>query len=413
MPDSDQAGPVSPAAPARSPATAPRSQALARRLLVPVVLVAVLVPYAITLLSLWSRTGAELDQLERERAGVVAVRPLVTLIAASADAQSAAVAGRPVDAAALRAAMAATDAADAQVGVMLAMDRRWADLRSRLAHLLSTAPTGAEAYGAYTQVIDLETALLTAVGDSSGLRVDSAVDSHYLMDAVLLRLPAILVAAGRIVDVTVLSGSGRASAAPDRPAAVVAEDDLRQGLAGLDDGLRKGFSSTSSRTLGPALLGELDRLRDAAALLAPPLASVGAAPTARTAAASETARRQVRAAAVETASASLLQLADLLDTRRGEVTGTRRTVAAATAAGTVAVLAVVWFAAPRRRSGDTDEVTSDSGLPAGEADPDLLEPDTSGLLEARELLQARQLIRVGRAVSARPTGTGPPPEEGR
>jgi hypothetical protein len=391
---------------------------LARRLALPVLLLAVLAPLVVALVALWSRTGEDLDAVRRERAGAVAVGPIVSLIAATADAQTRAVAGGTPDQAPLRAAIAAVDAADGTVGVTLSVDRRWASLRARIGSVLASPSRGADAYTVYSQLVDLELALLVAVGDTSGLAVDPNVDTHYLADATVVRIPRLVVDAGRISDLTLLVEQRKAPVEPDTLAVAVAAATMRQSAAQLDEGLRKGFEDTRSRTLGPGLLGELDRLRDAVTELAPPLSAVGSAPIEQ-AAATDTSRQQLRTSALETHSAALEELSTLIDARADEVTAVRRTVAGVSGGGLALALVVLWFAAPRRRPADVAEsLTDGASAPADDAAP--VGPHGRGatgdddasidLLEARELLEARQLLRVGRAVARREEAAAPAEE---
>jgi hypothetical protein len=410
---------------ASEPGTDPTASAAARRrlrkLAVPVVLVAVVVPYAVALVTLWSRTGDDLTTTRREQAGITALRPLVALLAATVDTQSAAVAGRAVDQAPLRKAVAAMDEADAAVGVGLGTGRRWVDLRTRLTHLSTAAESrGASAYTAFSQLIDLELALLSAVSDASRLPLDPAIDSHYLAAATTEEIPALIVSAGQISDLTLLLEQRRAPAPPDTLPLAVAQAEFRDAADRLDDGLRKGFEGPTGQSLGPTPLRELDRLQDAATDVAPPLSAVGAAPTLRPASVTGRAARQLRDAAVTASGAALDRLAGLVDARAEAISTTRRITAVTTGAGLAVVLVIAWFVAPRRRT-EAAPAPDMSGVPAGRTLPRVgarlpesslpAEAGSEDLIEARELLDGRQLLRVGRAVSAVREEDPPPAEE--
>lgn len=410
--------------PASEPGTDPAASAAARRrlrkLAVPVVLLAVVVPYTVTLVTLWSRTGDELAAAHRERAGITALRPLVALVAATANAQSSAVAGRGTEQAPLRKAVATMDRADAGVGARLGTDRRWADLRTRLNHLATADLRGAAAYTTFSQLIDLELALLSAVSDASQLSLDPALDSHYLADATIQQIPALVVDSGRISDLTLLLEQRKVPIPSDTLAVAVAQAELRRAADRLSDDLRKGFEGPAGHSLGPTLLRELDRLQDAITDVAPPLSAVGAAPVLRPASVTNRAARQLRDAAVIASDAGLDRLAGLVHDRAETISTTRRNVAVVTGAGLAVALIVFWFVGPRRRTEavpapDLWSVPTGRELPRAGArlpETDLpAEVDSDGLIEARDLLASPQLIRVGRAVSTVREEDPPPDEE--
>jgi hypothetical protein len=376
-----------------------------RRWVVPVLLAAVLVPYTITGLTFWWSTGDDATFAQRERNGIVALGPITRLMAVTADAQSAAVAGHTIDVATLQAQMKAVDAADAQVGAGLGSSSRWADVRSRLGELITASPTGTAGYTAFSQVLDLQAALVSAVADSSNLILDPKLDSYYLMDTTVLQVPNLIVNAGRAADLTLLSEQHKALGRNDALDAAVGAVAVQESSAAIDSGLRKAFAATTSTTVGPAMLSQLDQLREAVTTLAPPTAAVGAAPTTRSAVELQAARVQLRDAALRVDAAGLSQLDRLVSGRLDGVNGTRRLVLLVTLAGLLIAVGVAWVAGPRRRTesagdlagGTAGHVTEPSADPAAGTQ---LEPgDDPDLLEARDLLQARHLVRVGRAVS--------------
>jgi hypothetical protein len=144
----------------------------------------------------------------RELLGVQYLRALQPLATALGQAQSAAVNG---DSAATRSAAAALDTAiadaaavDERIGDELGTRARWRDLRTRIAAL----PDDGEARGVYTvyrDVSGLLRALTTRVGELSGLTNDAETDAYYLHRAVTTDLPDLVLAAGRLSDVAVIS----------------------------------------------------------------------------------------------------------------------------------------------------------------------------------------------------------------
>lgn len=397
-----------------APAGPRRRRPVVRRLAAAVLLAAVVVPYGVTLSSTWSRLADDISAAGRERSGVSVLRPFVSLLAATTDAQSSSVLTGQIDAAALRAAIEAADAADRRHGAELGTGRRWTDLRTRLDRVLAAPPRGAAAFTALSQVADLELALITAVGDSSGLRLDPEVDSRYLVDAATVQIPGMLVAGGRIPDLSWIVEQRR-TARTDTAAVVVAQAEVRRYLELLDDGLRKGFDSTTDRTLEPGLLRQLDQLRDAVTALSPPALAIGAPPVVTSTAAAQEGREKLRAAAVEAGSAALDQLDGLLRLRLDGLTGERRTVLAVTGGGLAVVVAVLWVMAPRRRADPLDVPVAGGHSPGGPAlrprGGAAAEPVPGGL-EGRPLPGPRPLVRVGRAVTSAPREAVPPQPEG-
>jgi hypothetical protein len=382
------------------------------------VVLAVLVPFTLTLASYWTSASSDISFADRERDGVVLLRPLARLIAATADVQTDAVAGNPVDASQLKLAIKVMDVADARAGGPLNTSPRWTDLRGRLNQLITSSPQGASAYQQFGTVVDLEVALTSVIGDASNLILDPELDSYYLMDTSLLRVPGMIVQAGRVADLVTLDERKPAADTTDLTAAV-ASSNVQQAVTAIDAGLRKSFASTVSRTLGPGLLSQLDRLRDGVSQLAPPSTEVGQPSKPQKANALQSARIQVRDAALDVEDAALNQLDLLLADRSAASSRSRLLVALATAAGLAVIIAVAWMIAPHRRrpvdeplpelapdhTADAAGTAADRNGSANGRDGSANGRDPDGhqdqdLLEARDLLHARRLVRMGRAVSA-------------
>ena len=213
---------LAPVADPVQPRVAPPPYRMRRVLVVVLLVLAVLIPYGVTLALLWSDLSTRLTVAERERDGITYLAPLVRLLSATADVQSVTVAGARPDTTEIRAAIGAVDVMDNRLGAELGTQERWADVSNRLDALLQAPPSGQAAYTSFTQVVDLETGLITAVGDSSDLILDPQLDSFYVIDAALVRVPAILVSAGRANDLVRL-GPPAALA----PGIAVAADDVR------------------------------------------------------------------------------------------------------------------------------------------------------------------------------------------
>src|SRR5262249_4755824 len=199
--------------------------------------------------------------------------------------------------------------------------------------------------------------------DSGDLILDPQLDSFYVIDATLVRVPAILVNAGRANDLGRLPGSTAAIA--------VAAQDVRVESAAIDAGFRKSFAVTQTGLLGPGLLSALDRLGDSVTALVPPTAGVGtvAARPPQVLAA----RARVRDAALALETAGLAQLEQALNARVDSLLAQRRLVLEAAAVGGLLAVAALLLAMPRRRRAEEvaavpwtpemDEPSPGAGLP--------------------------------------------------
>jgi hypothetical protein len=304
--------------------------------------VAVLAPLAVLCAQVWSSSGGTRSFAADERRGVDYLGPLTTLLAATTEAQSAAVRGRPVDAAGVRAALASVDQVDARLGGTLGTTDRWTTVRATAQDRVSRL-SWPQASVAYTQYSDLNTALLElsrTVGDNSRLILDPAIDAYYVMNASLLRIPEILVDTGRYTDLSVLSAAGGGPDAAARAQLAAARNRVAADATDLSDGLVKAFAQTSSSTLGPALTRQLDNFRTAVDAVAPSISLLAPAPErslSDLAADQDTLQRS----ALDLQQAALSQLDGLL---AGRVWRTTRTRVIALVAAGVGVLVAAGLA---------------------------------------------------------------------
>ena len=318
-------------APGRGPARVAMAVAVA---------VAVLAPLAVLVAQVWSSTGATRSFTADERRGVAYLEPLTRLLSATTEAQSAAVRGQVVDTRSVRAAVAAVDQADATLGSELQTSDRWADVR-QLLQLRLTVKTW-QPPTAYTQYSDVNTKLLAltrTVGDNSRLILDPAIDSYYVMDASLLRIPEILVDSGRYTDLSVLFPNGAGNDATKAQLAA-ARNRVAADETDLADGLLKAFEETESSTLGPGLTRQLDEFRTAVDAVAPSASLLAPAPE-RSVPDLIANQDALQRATMNLQDASLDQLDQLLADRDGRQTRSR---VVALAAATVGVLVAAWLA---------------------------------------------------------------------
>ena len=128
--------------------------------------------------------------------------------------------------------IAKVDAADARSGKELntsekwkAIKARWVELRGKVRSL-----TPKESFRQHTDLIGDLTALMTHVADTSNLTLDPDLDSYYVMDALVTRLPAMSEALGQARAIGAGVGA-RATATPEERARLA----VLQG--GIDDAL--------------------------------------------------------------------------------------------------------------------------------------------------------------------------------
>ncbi|MEU9509019.1 hypothetical protein AB0D32_22390 [Micromonospora sp. NPDC048170] len=340
------------------------------RVLPLLLLVALLAPMTLLFVQTWRLTADDRDLVSRERLGVEYLRALAPVTDALVDAQSAAVAGRPVSGTALTHAVEAAASVDARIGDELRSQERWAGLRARIEALGARGPADPEAaFAAYGEATDLLLALYRKVRETSGLVSDPRSDSFFLQDGAGEELPEAMVAAGRLVDLALLAGR-RPAADRNRTTGELAA--LRMAAltpAGdLVTDLRAAVDSSESADLGPSILTPLDTYQRAVEALA-----AHSAPTDRSPVVDQTriagARVDAQAAARKLQPVILGELDALLAGRVDDLDRRRwLTVAAGVLALLLwAALGAVWLAAARRHAAETRrEPDGDQGQEHGE-----------------------------------------------
>lgn len=216
-----------------------------------------------------SDNGDERSRVQTERRGVAYLRPLTQLLGTLANSQSAAVRGESVDVAQLDADLAAVEQVELREGAELTTRSRWPTLRDSIRELIQRPGSpGLEAYQRWGQAVDLTVALIRRVGDTSRLILDPEIDSSYLVDAALLRLPEIIQAAGQLADIGQMTPGLRA----DDARAAVLRDRIAVNAAQVATGLGNVADASSSGRVGSALLSPLDQFGAATDALAPSIA---------------------------------------------------------------------------------------------------------------------------------------------
>ena len=367
--------------------------------------VVIAVLFSIAVVQLWTSNSHDLAVTQSEQRGVAYLTPLTDLMDQLVTAQSAAVRASVVDAAGLRDAVSRVDQVDKADGAALGSKQRWADARSRIDSLISLRPTGDAGYLNYTDVVQLVEDLIRKIADTSSLILDPTLDSYYLMDTAVLRLPTVLTFAGRAADLSSLGTNTGTSSGGDAQAQVDARVSVSRYQVSLEsdqvaNGLRKSLDVTSSTTLGPNITNQLDTFRTAVDSFVPPvnlLQNLGKVDTATVTATSE----QVREAARKLVVAVLNELNRLLKTRADSQSVTRIQGAGLGLLCLLLSVLLVWIMVKR-----PDEPNQLLAGPAGTS-PEALDRKDSGGRSSTENFNPRQarvteeLVHAGRGIRAR------------
>ena len=365
---------------------------------------ALLLPLGYIFGQFWGTTSDSADFVGDERRGVAYLQPLTELLADLTNAQSVAVRGEAVDVDGLRSAVAAVDAVDATDGAELRTGERWTEVRERVLALVEQPARDRAALAQFVESVDLVLALVGKVGDTSSLILDPELGSYYLMDTALLRLPVVIVEAGRLVDVVVLEQPEQSELGPAAlvdPQATVARDRVATAARAIDIGLRKSFDEVGGDSLGPEFIGRLDAFRGAADALAPSTTLFGIRSDPADVGTTVSATERLQQTSVELSVSTLVELDALLQARQGRVDAQRVTGLAAASVAGVLGLALIAFRPALLRPATSDRMHAEEDPmppPVDEGDRDGVAAD---LVDARTLLESGELVRVGRAVRAR------------
>lgn len=220
-------------------------------------------------LATWSitHTGEQAKSVKLERRGVDYLQPLTRLLGSLVTAQSVAVRGASVDMAMVQGDLAAVGRANDKHGSTLHTQSRWLVLREVIAELgRRPGGRGIEAYQRWSEAVDLTVALATTIGDTAELVLDPNLDSRYLIDVGLVRLPEVIRCTGQLADLLVL---GAARQSIDETRAAIVRDRIATNSAAISMDLGKVVDATGSGRVSSALLAPLDQFGSAVDALAP------------------------------------------------------------------------------------------------------------------------------------------------
>jgi methyl-accepting chemotaxis protein len=274
----------------------------------------------------------------KERVGVAYLTPLLDLTARAITARHAAVTGGEPAAAGIQDAVARVDAATGRYGAELDTVDGWNKAKQALARA-GTADGPQAAFDAYNTAVTGLLALIVKTSDESNLTLDPDLDTYYLMDALVFRLPILLATTGRAVDQAALvrAAGDAANQGQARVDLAIAAGTLATTRDSIDAGLATAMDNTASTTLrgraegGAAVHDAVNHVIDQA---------TGAAKSGDMTRLGSRRGDQLRAATVALATALAPELDRLIKVRIGGFQAKARRVEVAIV---LAVLVVAWL----------------------------------------------------------------------
>jgi methyl-accepting chemotaxis protein len=207
--------------------------------------------------------GAKIEFSADEREGVRYVQPvtelLAKLVAARDEAVAAAAEGRSAPAPALDSEAEDVAAVDRELGAKLKTTTAWEKLRTALDDLQAIPAGDAQAaFDAYGTATTAAQALIVQAGDKSNLILDPDLDSFYVMDAIITKLPAISDTLGRAGNRLVAHRG--AVGVDQRIELAIDAGVVDSSAAAMSAGLATSFDNTADARLHRQLEAPLGRL---------------------------------------------------------------------------------------------------------------------------------------------------------
>ena len=185
----------------------------------------------------------------RERDGVAYLKPLTELLALTVQVRQQVTAGAVPDLAGLSAGVQAVDTADARYGGKLQVSTSWAAVESSIVQPRHAYSNSAKTAG-YDAAAQAVQQLIIQVSDNSNLTLDPDLDSFYVMDAIVFRLPFLLDITGRAMDEIIASGAHNSAGVDEKSLSLArATGVLDNAQAALDSGLSTAFRETRRSSL--------------------------------------------------------------------------------------------------------------------------------------------------------------------
>ena len=207
-----------------------------------------------------------------ERVGVVYVKPASDLLAKVGAARAAAVdvAAHKSSASALtqaqadvRAAIGPMDAVNAKVGAQLKVNGEWSRVKQQIANALGASGTSPDkTLARYDAVTAALLKLIVDAGNYSNLILDPDLDSYYVMDSVINRLPMLVDSAGQAGDMQTAINANGAATIVKRIDLAVLKGNIETTLANSDANYTTALGNTKDTALKPQLSGPISATDD-------------------------------------------------------------------------------------------------------------------------------------------------------
>lgn len=212
-----------------------------------------LVPIIVTMYLLISELNTGIDFTRKERDGIEYLVQLRKFSEAVQAHRSAATAYTRGDSALkgqlagledqVEAAAVAVDAVDRKLNGDLKTGDRWKSIRDQWQELKKTyaGMSSGDCFDRHTALVAETTALAAHVGDTSNLILDPALDSYYLMDAIINKLPSLTDATSQAQALALLKSEGKAQDQGDRNKLIFLSVQIKSTAEALNTGMQVAF----------------------------------------------------------------------------------------------------------------------------------------------------------------------------
>jgi hypothetical protein len=231
----------------------------------------------------------------------------------------------------VRAAVEEVNRVDAVHGDEVRARQRWAPMPAQIESALTRSAYGPDALAVYAVPIDLVQTLLGQIGSTSGVLRDTDLVAYHLIEGALVRVPDVIVNAGRIVALV-------RSSRVEIGAIAIAQDRITDAATSLGGGLQLAADGGSTALVQLTLV---DTFTAAALAMSKAAARPNlAAPAAL--ADLDAARQQLQKAAVTLTAALLSGFDSLLDSRAAAVERQRLPILIGAALVPLAAAGLMW-----------------------------------------------------------------------
>ena len=301
-----------------------------------VVALVLLAPMGYATTAFVAEKHGQIDFSAAERDGVAYIAPVMTLLGDVVSARSAAVAGeRPP--ASLSASIAAVDEVESSLGEGLKTTEKWTAAKAAIQEAAEADASPAQTWLTWNEAATQVLAVIIQASDGSNLTLDPDLDTYYLMDTLVTKVPTLADNIGKAADLAVLGRSRVEGVEDNRVRLAELRFAIVGGLAAVEGNLGISVGATADE----GLEGELSPGRAA-------LTQAGTASTAGLDQVIRAGSGRGDQQAMATAAAAAIRLGgqvgpsldELIDRRIDGFTGRERRVEIAVAVG---ILLAIWL----------------------------------------------------------------------